>query len=212
MLVMTYKNHALDEFLLHATKLCSKGQIVRIGGRSKEPELEQCNLNYLDVRSTSAIYDQIQEQKEIIEKTSVQVMSALVRVHETSKIDDYSVLQSMNNEQLHNLLANHPDTKKRNQAVNKVFPAVFSKWNSLEDYVKECFDSNSKLDAKELVCAEMMKEAVRKWMPDKVLLGQVKDFERIMNFEQSKDLAEDDGNQKKKKVILAKLSSIIIYL
>ena len=207
---MTYKNHALDEFLLHATKLCSKEKIVRIGGRSKEPELEQCNLNNLDVRSTSAIYDQIQEQKEIIEKTSVQVMSALERVHETSQIDDCLVLRSMNNEQLHNLLANHPDTKKRNQALNKV-SAVLSKWESLEDYVKECFDSNSKLDANQLMCAEMLKEAVRKWMPDKVLLSQVKDFERIINFEQSKDLAEDDGNQKKKKVILAKLSSIIIY-
>ena len=207
---MTYKNHALDEFLLHATKLCSKGQIVRIGGRSKEPELEQCNLNNLDVRSTSAIYDQIQEQKEIIEKTSVEVRSALARVHETSQIDDYSVLRSMNNEQLHNLLANHPDTTKRNQGINKV-SAVLSKWESLEDYVKECFDSNSKLDANQLMCAEMLKDAVRKWMPDKVLLSQVKDFERIINFEQSKDLAEDDRNQKKKKVILAKLSSIIIY-
>ena len=204
---MTYKNHALDEFLLHATKFCSKEKIVRIGGRSKEPGLEQCNLHYLDVRSTCAIYDQIQEQKEIIEKTSVQVMSALERVHEASQIDDYSVLRNLNNEQLQNLLANHPDTKKRNQAIKKVFPAVFSKWRSLEDYVKECFDPNSKLNATQLGCADMLIEAVRKWMPDKVLLSQVKDFERIINFEQSKDVAEDDRNQKQ--VIVGKLSNII---
>ena len=195
-LVMTYKNHALDEFLLHATKFCSKEQIVRIGGRSKEPELEKCNLNALDVRSTSAIYDQIQEQKVIIEKTSTEVKSALGRVHETSQINEYSVLRSLNSEQMHNLLAKHPDGKKRNHATNKVIPFVLTKWKSLEEYVKKW--SEGEVDDKEKECVDMMIAAVRKWMPDKMLLSQLKEIERELNFERSKDLAEDDANHVKR--------------
>ena len=44
--VMTYKNHALDEFLKHCSNLpnCHLSDIVRIGGQSKEPILESCNL------------------------------------------------------------------------------------------------------------------------------------------------------------------------
>ena len=43
-LVLTYKNHALDEFLKHTLKFCDKSDIIRIGGRSKEATLDVCNL------------------------------------------------------------------------------------------------------------------------------------------------------------------------
>ena len=193
-LVMTYKNHALDEFLMHATKFCNKGQIVRIGGRSNEPELEECNLNAFDVRSTSSIHDQIMEQRDVIEKTSGEVRSALKMVHEASQVNEYYVLRSLNNEQLNNLLANHPEGRKRTQATNSLIPLVLAKWTSLEDYVREW--SEGGVDAKEKACADMMVAAVRKWMPDKAKLSQVKDFERALTFERSKDLASDDVDRK----------------
>ena len=45
-LVMTYKNHALDEFLKHLVKTncVALDEVVRIGGRSKEEILNGCNL------------------------------------------------------------------------------------------------------------------------------------------------------------------------
>ena len=47
-LVLTYKNHVLDEFLKELHRCYpSLGAIVRIGGRSEEPELEACNINML---------------------------------------------------------------------------------------------------------------------------------------------------------------------
>ena len=47
-LVLTYKNHVLDEFLKALYLIYpSQGDIIRIGGRSAEPELEACNLNSL---------------------------------------------------------------------------------------------------------------------------------------------------------------------
>ena len=43
-LLLTYKNHALDEFLKQMLEFCEENDLVRIGGRSKEPALEPCNL------------------------------------------------------------------------------------------------------------------------------------------------------------------------
>ncbi|XP_023339488.1 NFX1-type zinc finger-containing protein 1 isoform X2 [Eurytemora carolleeae] len=44
--VITYKNHALDEFLkgLLENGICSLDEMCRVGGGSKEPELESCNM------------------------------------------------------------------------------------------------------------------------------------------------------------------------
>ena len=46
-LVMTYKNHALDEFLKGSLSFLRQTEIARIGGRSKEEVLDNCNLKEL---------------------------------------------------------------------------------------------------------------------------------------------------------------------
>lgn len=43
-LVLTFKNHALDEFLLDCRKHCPDADIVRIGGRSESEQLKALNL------------------------------------------------------------------------------------------------------------------------------------------------------------------------
>ena len=43
-LVLTYKNHALDEFLKHCTEFCPKRYITRLGSQSKEECLKDCRL------------------------------------------------------------------------------------------------------------------------------------------------------------------------
>ena len=57
-LVLTYKNHALDEFLKELLKYYPDG-VVRVGGRSKDPELEQINLNQRkrNTRKTQVLQD-----------------------------------------------------------------------------------------------------------------------------------------------------------
>ena len=56
-LVLTYKNHALDEFLKELLQYFP-GEVVRVGGRSKDDDLANCNLK--EVKS------KIQQQKERI--------------------------------------------------------------------------------------------------------------------------------------------------
>lgn len=44
---MTYKNHALDQFLEKCLTFCRKDSIVRVGGKSSQiAEIEECNLRY----------------------------------------------------------------------------------------------------------------------------------------------------------------------
>lgn len=46
-LVLTYKNHALDEFLTDCLEHYDRSEVVRIGGRSESSTLEGLNLNVL---------------------------------------------------------------------------------------------------------------------------------------------------------------------
>ncbi|CAJ1404526.1 unnamed protein product [Effrenium voratum] len=54
-LVMTYKNHALDDFLQHCVEAGYTDQLARIGGRSNEDsqELQACNLRSLKRKALS---------------------------------------------------------------------------------------------------------------------------------------------------------------
>ncbi len=53
-MVLTYKNHALDEFLKHMVRVCGLENIVRIGGRCQEEILKPRNLK--EVRTKSNLY------------------------------------------------------------------------------------------------------------------------------------------------------------
>merc|ERR1712155_143828 len=55
-LVLTYKNHALDEFLKSSLEFTT--DIVRIGGRSKEPILTGYNLNELKKEKVNRYFDE----------------------------------------------------------------------------------------------------------------------------------------------------------
>ncbi len=70
--VLTYKNHALDEFLKEMVRLYPKG-VVRVGGRSNEPALEGCNLTELrkqhkSVTLSKRIGELQTEQKKVQQK------------------------------------------------------------------------------------------------------------------------------------------------
>jgi len=63
-LILTYKNHSLDEFLKEMIKLVPHG-VARVGGRSQEKELSSCTLNELrrskEYRMSEPIFKEILE-------------------------------------------------------------------------------------------------------------------------------------------------------
>ncbi|KAL5248773.1 hypothetical protein ACHWQZ_G017830 [Mnemiopsis leidyi] len=83
-LVLTYKNHALDEFLKHCLEFCDKSFITRIGSQSKEEMLRDCllhnkmKMSEIKRKPTGHVIDQI---KELFSK-----LSSLLLELESSKI------------------------------------------------------------------------------------------------------------------------------
>ena len=84
-LVVTYKNHALDEFLKAIISLYPD-EIVRVGGRSQDPEVAKCNLNELKKKKMSeTIFKEIQclkEQAEILKKEVDDTYKALSKANQ----------------------------------------------------------------------------------------------------------------------------------
>ena len=83
-LVVTYKNHALDEFLKALISLYPD-EIVRVGSRSQDPEVAKCNLNELKKKKMSeTIFKEIQrlkEQAEILKKKVDDTYKALSKAN-----------------------------------------------------------------------------------------------------------------------------------
>ena len=50
MLMVCYTNHALDQFLEKVLEFLPKREIIRVGGRCKSEQLEECNLKLFTKR------------------------------------------------------------------------------------------------------------------------------------------------------------------
>ncbi|EDO29256.1 predicted protein, partial [Nematostella vectensis] len=96
-LLLTYKNHALDEFLKAMFQFCEKENIVRIGGRSKEPQLEECNLQTIlkNERYTLARFNEIQDIRIAIGDKTEEIKSIAGTIRNSSFLTRESLLQEI---------------------------------------------------------------------------------------------------------------------
>ena len=70
-LVLTYENHALDEFLKGCLNFLGPDEIVRIGGRSKEKELDSSNLRNIQEKALGSVAVQSKITEIIVEKSLI---------------------------------------------------------------------------------------------------------------------------------------------
>ena len=85
-LLLTYKNHALDEFLLKMVDLLGNEEVVRIGGRSKEPRLDECNLSKLRFPNPKGRYVEIAEIRSDIEDLKEELKKCMNNMHSATII------------------------------------------------------------------------------------------------------------------------------
>jgi hypothetical protein len=204
-MVLTYKNHALDEFLMQASNLCGFENIVRVGGRSSEPQLKQCTVNELvqDVARSKAIINQIYTLKHEIDNLSGKIRVELQKVHDSCNINEHSILQNLNNEQLQNLLLQNPKKSKSKKAFffGTVIPQIVFEFQSLEKYVYLWMEDS--LDAKQCEFAIMLVSALKEWIPDKAKLQELRQIEHVFNIEQDTDRqvsTQDESPNKKDEI------------
>ena len=149
-LVLTYKNHALDEFLKHTMKFCDKDKIIRIGGRSKEPKLDDCNLNVVmkNSKNFGMVLSEIHDKKENLNFASTEFSTQCNDVVKATSITPIDCLKSMTESQLLSLLQHGVWTtfKFKNKKfagpkiVNDLIAIAYILHESFENFVWNVFD------------------------------------------------------------------------
>ncbi|XP_046848885.1 NFX1-type zinc finger-containing protein 1-like [Xenia sp. Carnegie-2017] len=191
-LLLTYKNHALDEFLKNMLDFCDLDDMVRIGSRSKEPRLESCNLNNLrkkfkyDKATSAEIYNilcEINNTEEKIERISKEL-------ERSSYLTQSSLVDEMEEEQLKSFIANAPWGQSGLVWKNSAKKIVDKRWMELQlqkavmqyGSIKECIQkglrcSLSQKDVVSYYCVYAFQKVLDCLLPSRKELQRMKQFQ-----------------------------------
>ena len=192
-LLLTYKNHALDEFLKHMLEFCNKDDLVRIGGRSKEPELEECNLQSVmrslmrDKSYSKAMFSEIQETKNEIDEVETRIKQLSFQMDASGHLTKKSFIAELTEEQLHSILV-EADWRKRGRLQYRVNAGKFAdkSWvEALVVVIKQTFGSVKQFlqtrvvqnDENAAHCSKIFDIAFQDWLPDRLDLRRYKEFQ-----------------------------------
>ena len=164
-LVITYKNHALDEFLKETLKLAPT-RVARVGGRSSEPDLQACSLQELSKKkhrnrvlssAIGALFGEMDTIKEAIDRSG--------RKLARSRYVTLQTLLYFNAAQLESLIRGSKytprgvDTRRTYQALadnnpseldKKILRMAYQHWCPSQDVIQEVEDGYHKAVAVEL--------------------------------------------------------------
>lgn len=143
-LLLTYKNHALDEFLLRMVELLGMDNVLRIGGRSKEPKLDECNLEFRkNTFSANAekktyflkdLFDVKRDVKREINELQDQV-DKIMDLQQSSIFNVISLLRLLDDRQVKNLLQKSNVKKAEQRWLQFVFNRLYDEGNYVGDFL-----------------------------------------------------------------------------
>ncbi len=104
-LILTYKNHALDEFLKAMVELYPGG-VVRVGGRCNEPELEAYNLNEIrrQQKKSTLLFREIQDIQTRQKYMQGRISAALKRLLKARSFSPQTVIDGFDARKLESLM------------------------------------------------------------------------------------------------------------
>ena len=209
-LLLTYKNHALDEFLKDMLEFCDKSDVVRIGGRSKEPELEECNLqSILKSMSASKLFskglsDEIRATRQSMEDIEEKIKRMPFSFNSKSYLTKLSLIQELTDEQLRSLVLEVPwrESHLVYQVNGKRVALSYIK-NAIDDVstqhasFKKCLEMMSNMetcDQKAEICFDLFTSALKAWLPDRQELWRIKELQTAFIRQ---DIETDSRNDEK---------------
>ena len=213
-LLLTYKNHALDEFLKHVLKFCEEGDLVRIGGRSKEPDLEPCNLQSI-MKSmaekklfSKSLSDEIRGTRQIIEFLESDIKRKSFSFNSKGYLTKDGLIRDLTDGQLRsfllqiNLRESHSvykvDDKKIDRSwIEDAIDDVSKRYGSLRSCLLESNPIFQRNDQNADLCYYIFTRALEAWLPDRQELWRMKELQTAFirqNIEtkSSDDEADDD--------------------
>ena len=196
-LLLTYKNHALDEFLLKMVDLLGNEEVVRIGGRSKEPRLDECNLSKLRFPNPKGRYVEIAEIRSDIEDLKEEIKKCMNNMHSATIIDKVSLVKLLNEKQIEHLLKDEKWNKKNKDQLRGIFEIIDTEGKSVKDVLltKLGIIHNS-INIPDKVSHDLLKmwdEVVKKWIPAVEKIRQLRDLnQKFMKIKAKRKYQEED--------------------
>jgi len=181
-LVLTYKNHALDEFLKGLLGFLQLGDIVRIGGRSREAELESCNIKNIDRKQMDhSLLEQINDLKDEIRGRNDEVTQHMRALQSGSTLTVADLLEAFTEDQLRDLLLSAPYGKDslsfwfgKGKPANRQNVSTFlDNFQSVGETLLKCLTEGWKSKEEKHLCT-LLDEVWKKWMPSPDCFDQLK--------------------------------------
>ena len=204
-LVLTYKNHALDEFLKGMMQLYP-GDVVRIGGRSNEPDLMACNLGELKKqRKSIELFREIQNIHEQQRHMQEKIGKALQRLSEATIFSTKCLIERFDEDKLVKLMTSCDWSKVKafqneRDFVNKSFVcSLINKYpKSFKSLLRREIPVKKEGDAH--IASRLVSKAVSAWMPSTQVFQQIEKVasKLFQPSQMATDLAESVVNAAKK--------------
>ena len=103
--VLTYKNHALDEFLKQCVGFLGISAVARLGGRSRDPALDACQLRTMKWHTLSpSLRRALGSGKDQVGILEMKAGAMLKRLAEASIFSKHTFLRKASNEQVWHFL------------------------------------------------------------------------------------------------------------
>ena len=187
-LVLTYKNHALDEFMKMLLSIYPD-DIVRVGGRSQDPEVNRCNLTELKKATTLAetISKGILSLKREAEELKEELAEAFRCLSQAKQFDLPCFLNSVTVKQVSQLLLDC-DWEK---AVSK---------QEVEEMVSKVHSSVGDTDSPAAAYAwpeemeSLINTALLQWIPEKTTFDEVKKRHQVTSKDISKVFSSNESS------------------
>ena len=193
-LLMTYKNHALDEFLKQTLKFCKKNDLVRIGGRSIEPELESCKLNKIQIhipydKETSA---EIADKRSEMENIESKICNISKKVEASSYLTKRSLVDDLSEEQIQSLITEADwgsrtmvyEVGRRYNAdkkwMKRLLDDVSEQHGSVKKFLQMALELESPSEQSKLCdfdCIAIFNRVFQEWFPGRGELKKLKAFQ-----------------------------------
>ena len=183
-LILTYKNHALDEFSKHILENWSvfreHGSFIRVGGRSKDAEMQNYSINKFINRSGNIEHGLRKKRDELTHELQEAIQQFCGKCMQL----DYQVaLKHFDNVQIENLLKKFSDI---DAGFRKELAAMIKQHNGLENIGAILFSllSEDRFYQPGIENLEnLFNLAFEAWLPCDDITNQIKDLESQKKYE-----------------------------
>ena len=207
-LLLTYKNHALDEFLLKMVESFGMDNVLRIGGRSKESKLDECNLNnrfknafLANGENADYIPKYFFQVKREVDKLQKQVDEIMDSLQSSTQISYITLLRLLDDGQIMTLLQKSRLNKSEQRWLQLILDRLCNEGNYVGDfllYLYEKIDLETEVTRhptyKNFNLKKIWERALGDWIPPVSRIRQLRDISR--KFTKMRKTVQHDDHDK----------------